>query len=244
MIKKLTDFNDLSGVLSPLLPLIYVDFEFKNTETDGAYVQTDEKNEIVAVFSLKNGCATLIKLGGIIDVEELEGFFSFLSVDSCLSDSSIFSDKEKMLPLLQKNIRQKARSDSFVLDEHSRLSQYKDVYDLLNENGDNFLEWFTVTGKKVSNKKALAIYKCEDKIPVSVAFATAIYKGKAIISGVSTVENYRKRGYASKCVRELSDELGGRGISSVYLWCEEHNLPFYEKIGFFDIGNVFIREDF
>ncbi len=244
MIKKLTDFNDLSGVLSPLLPLIYVDFEFNNTETDGAFIQLDEKNEIVAVFSLKNGCATLIKLSGNIDVEELEGFFSFLSVDSCLSDTSVFPNKEKILPLLQKNIRQKARSNSFVLDEHSHFSQYKDVYDLLNENGDNFLEWFTVTGKKVSNKKALAIYKCENRTPISVAFATAIYKGYAIISGVSTVESCRRKGYASKCVRELSDELGGRGIKSVYLWCEEYNLPFYEKLGFFNVGNVFVREDF
>ena len=244
MIKKVKDSDELSGVLSPLLPLIYADFEFNNTETDGVYIQIDDKNEIASVFSLKNGCVTLIKSAGFADYEELNEFFSFLSVGSCLSDARIFSNSEKVLPLLKCVIKQQKEDDIRQLDKYSRISEYQSVYDLLSENGGNFAEWFAVTSKKINNKKSVAVYECENNIPVSVAIATAIYNKTAIVSGVFTLENCRKKGYASKCVSALLGELNNMGIDSIYLWCEEHNLPFYEKLGFEEYGSVFIREVF
>ncbi len=244
MIEKVTHSGVLSGVSSPLLPLIYADFEFNNTGTDGVYVQTTDKNEIVTVFSLKNSCVTLTALNGIVDLEELNEFFSFLSVESVLCDCSIFPGTEKVLPLLWCETTPHSNNDVLKLDEYSRLSDYKSVYDLLSENGSNFSEWFAVTSKKINNKKSVAVYKCENEIPVSVAIATAIYNQTAIISGVFTLGNCRKKGYASQCVSALLIELSSMGVKPVYLWCEEENLQFYEKLGFTKVGNVFVREDF
>ena len=51
-LEKITDIGILSGVSSPLLPLIYADFEFNNTETDGLYVQRNGGNKVTSVFSL------------------------------------------------------------------------------------------------------------------------------------------------------------------------------------------------
>lgn len=242
MIKKVIRSDVLSGVSSPLLPLIYADFEFNNGGNDGVYLQTDDDNELATVFSLRNGCATLVHLNGNVDSEELSEFFSFLSVKDCLSDEGVFKTGET-LSLLKYQIKENTKADTVKLDKFSRLEDYKAVYDLLSENGNNFPEWFAVTSKKINNEKAVAVYICENSVFISVAIAAAIYNGDAIISGVFTRENHRKKGYASKCVSALLDELSHMGINSVYLWCEENNLQLYETIGFVKIGNV-VREDF
>ena len=244
MIKKVIHPDVLSGVSSPLLPLIYADLEFNNAETDGVYVQTDTKDEIITVFSLKNGCVTLTKSKFFVDSEELEEFFSFLSVDSCLSDADVFGNNSKNLPLLKCEINEKKQSDALKLDEYSRLCEYESVYNLLSGNGENFPQWFSVASKKINSKKAVVVYRNENSIPVSVAMATAVYKGTAIVSGVFTLLDCRKKGYASQCVSALLSELYDMGVKSVYLWCEEDIVPFYEKIGFKKDGNVFVREVF
>lgn len=243
MIKKVIRSDVLSGVSSPLLPLIYADFEFNNGGNDGVYLQTDDNNDFATVFSLRNGCATLMHLNENIDFEELSEFFSFLSVKECLSDKDVFVKRGETLPLLKCDIKGDMNATVSKLDKYSRLEDYKAVYDLLSDNGDNFPEWFAVTSKKINSEKAVCVYICENNALVSVAIATAIYNGDAIISGVFTREDYRNKGYASKCVSSILGELNHVGIKSAYLWCEEHNLPFYKKIGFVQIGNV-VREDF
>lgn len=244
MIKKVTDTDILSGVSSPLLPLIYADFEFGFTESDGVYAQISDENEIISIFSLKNGCATLTGINENVDSEELNEFFSFLSVKSCLSDKCVWGKDEKAFSLLKCNISGETNHDLLKLDEYSRLSDYECIYCLLNENGKNFPEWFAVTSKKINGKKSVCVYKYENNVQVSVAIATAIYNKTAVISGVFTDSLYRKKGYASQCVSALLSELGALKVESVYLWCEENNLPFYEKIGFINVGSVFVREDF
>ena len=71
MIKKVTDINSLSGVLSPLLPLICGDFVYPYNDTDGAYIQLDENEDITAVLSLKNGSATVVKINSSVDLKEI-----------------------------------------------------------------------------------------------------------------------------------------------------------------------------
>ncbi|MBO5064644.1 MAG: GNAT family N-acetyltransferase [Clostridia bacterium] len=244
MIEKVIHPDVLSGVSSPLLPLIYVDFEFNSTETDGVFIQKDDQNIITALFSLKNGCATLTVSDGSADYEELKEFFSFLSVEVCLSDAGDFCDGFKALPLLTCAAKRWAESDVLKLDEYSRLSDYKAVYGLLTENGDNFPQWFSVTSKKINSKKSVAVYKCADGIPVSTAVAAAVYNNIAVISGVFTLETHRKKGYASQCVKALLNDLDNMGVRSVHLWCEENKLPFYRKLGFEEFGKVFVREVF
>lgn len=244
MIKKVTDSDELSGVLSPLLPLISADFEFNNTETDGLYVQRNGEDEVTSVFYLKNGCVTLAAVDDAVDTEELNQFFTFLSVDSCLSDSDIFTDNCKALPLLCGDTGSAENTGAVKLDEYSRLCEYEAAYSLLNDNGNNFPQWFAVASKKINIKKSVLVYMCENNVPVSVAMATAVYNNTAIISGVFTRADCRGKGFASKCVSSLLSELNAMGVVSAYLWCEKHNLPFYERLGFSVCGNVFVREGF
>ena len=73
MIEKVTDFGSLSGVLSPLLPLVYADGSFSQNDLDGAFFQKSEYDELQAVLSLKNTCVTLIVISED-GIEELENW--------------------------------------------------------------------------------------------------------------------------------------------------------------------------
>ena len=88
MIEKITDFKSLSGVLSPLLPLIFADGSFSHNDLDGAFLQKDENDELQAIFSLKNTCVTLILISDK-EIEELRNFFSFCGVTEILSDKPL-----------------------------------------------------------------------------------------------------------------------------------------------------------
>ena len=58
MIEKLTHIGKLSGVSSPLLPLLYAGLKYPSTDVDGVYIQTDNA-EIQSFVSLKNSCAVV-----------------------------------------------------------------------------------------------------------------------------------------------------------------------------------------
>lgn len=242
MIYKVTDKNNLSGVSSPLLPLIYADFDFNTNDTDGVYAQYDTVGESTCIFSLKNGCATVIKSGNA-NFEELEAFFRFSDVGDVISDFSFGSEGEKILPLLGTEPLSTEITGIQFLTEKSTLNEYRDIYDLLNTESDNFPQWYSVFSKKINNRKALAVYKKIDGKAVSTAVVTSVYNKTAVISGVFTDSCYRHRGLASQCVLSLLNELNKLNTEISYLWCENSKTEFYEKLGFSPKGQVYIREE-
>ena len=59
MIKKVTDSDELSGVLSPLLPLLYADYGYSTSDINGVYVQRE--NDVIQSFiSVKNGKLNIV----------------------------------------------------------------------------------------------------------------------------------------------------------------------------------------
>ena len=84
-------------------------------------------------------------------------FFTFLSVDSCLSDLDIFTDC-KALPLLCGDTGSAEKTGAIKLDEYSRLCEYEAAYSLLNDNGNNFPQWFAAASKKINSKKSVLVY--------------------------------------------------------------------------------------
>ncbi len=244
MIKRVTDINSLSGVLSPLLPLICTDHLFSCNSADGAFIQLDENDNITAVLSLKNGSATITKTNFKVDLKELETFLKVLGVLSVVSDFSLENEAEKCYPLLKCNPYNSEKNDVCVLSEKSSIAEYKTVFDMLSDSDGDFENWFPSFSKKINQKKAMAVYKAVDGVAVSTATATAVYNKTAIISGVFTSENYRKKGYASSCIKSFLSELYHLGVREAYLWCEERNLSFYNKLGFINCGEVYVREEF
>ncbi len=243
MIKKVTGINSLSGVLSPLLPLIFGDFKYPYNDTDGAYVQLDENENITAVLSLKNGSATVVKKTSSVDINELKTLFSFLGVTSVLSDFSLQFSNEKTYNLLMCTPGKNEIDGTHTISVESSICEYKTVYSLLSQNGENFEKWFTVFSKKINNGFAAAVYKNVNEIPVSTAAATAIYNDTAVISGVYTSADFRNKGYASACVKGLLNQLYISGVKKTYLWCENKNISFYKKLGFTLCGEVYCGDE-
>ncbi len=243
MIEKVTDFGSLSGVLSPLLPLIFADGIFSRSDIDGAFIQKNENDVIQAFFSLKNTCVTLSVIDENAD-EELESFFSFCGVTGILSDKPVVKlcGNEKELHLMAYCGEPEKESNCFTITSESALSEYQNVYNVVFENGDNFENWFPEFSKKINTSNAFATYIKDENNIISVAISPGVYENCGVIAGVYTLDEYRKKGYAGKCVKALLNVLNKNDISNAYLWCEEKNISFYEKFNFKKIGKIYFGE--
>lgn len=238
MIKKVTNNIDLSGVSSPLLPLIYCDFYFNSGDTEGVYFQYDENNELTSVFSLKNGCVTLVRVKEA-DFHEVLMFFSFLGISDVLSDCAL-NEKFKGFPLLDITTQCENTNDVEFLSVKSKISEYRSVYNLLSDNADDFSNWYGNFSRKINSDTACGVYKFYDNSVVSTATATAVYDKSAVVSGVFTNSGYRGKGYATECVRALINQLHQQDVNKIYLWCEEDKIPFYKKMGFNENGKIYL----
>lgn len=241
MIKKLTDFSSLSGVTSPLLPLIYVDFLNNRSDTEGAFVQfVDEVPSLL--FSMKGGCVNLIVLSDGFDEDELMSFLGFFCVNQVVSDFKITSDY-KEYPLYKAENTKENFGGCDYLNSTSALGMYRGIYSLLNNGEDNFDIWYTDFSRKLNNGNGEATFLRRDDNIVSCAVSPAVFGDTAIIGGVATRGEYQKQGFASSCVCGLVDRLFSRNVNNIYLWCQEKNRSFYENNGFVPAGSVYICEE-
>lgn len=243
MIEKITDFRSLSGVFSPLLPLVYADGSFSQNDLDGAFLQKSESDEIQAVFSLKNTCVTLLAIDNNA-TEEFEKFFSFCGVTEILSDKPLthFCHTQKELNLFEYHGNFEEQNNCIALTSESTIKEYQDIYNIVFEEGCNFDNWYPEFSKKINSFNAFGAYLKVNGNVISVAISPAIYKDASVIAGVCTLKEYRNKGYASACVKALLNELNKNNISEIYLWCEDNNIDFYNKLDFKNIGKIYFGE--
>lgn len=243
MIERVTDSSLFSGVLSPLFPLIYGDFKFSANLSDGVFVQRDADKNITSFLSLKNGTSTLVKVGFDVDADEIKSFFNLFGVTSFVSNFSLARQNEKIYRLLSSVPYFENCDGAEIITPKSTIGEYRGVFGLLSDNAENFERWFPAFSKKINKEFAAAAFTCVDGVPVSTATATAVYGDTAVISGVFTSEAYRNKGKASLCMSKLMSELCSENVQKVYLWCEDGNIPFYEKFNFTVFGEVYCGED-
>ncbi len=243
MIEKIVDIGSLSGVSSPLLPLVFADGCFSLNDIDGAFLQGAENGEIQAVFSLKNTCVTLILIDDSA-IEELEKFCSFCGVTEILSDKPLtkLSVTQKELDLFEFNGEFECENNCLSINSKSAICEYQDIYNIVFEDENNFENWFPEFSKKINSFKAFATYLKVDETVVSAAISPAVYNGNAIIAGVYTLKEYRNKGFASACIKGLLNEFNENNISKIYLWCEDKNVDFYSNLNFKNIGRIYLGE--
>ncbi len=246
MIKEITSLNVFSGVNSPLLPRIVSVFEFK-CGNDNVWEQVNADGKTVALLSSSNGDFTLI-LTAETDYEELFEFLKFNSFSSIVSNLSfknfLKNTDEKVFPVFQYKL-DKFNENKKLLNElglSSRSSDYKKVYETLfsDDSSIDFESWFYDFSKKISKNRAKAVFKEFDNKVVSVALSPSVCEENVIISGVFTLEEYRKRGFSFECINALLYSLKKDDIKNVYLWCDDALSSFYEKAGFNKITEVYI----
>lgn len=238
MIEKLTDADVLSGVPSPLLPLMYADYRYSTSDIDGVYVQRE--NDVIQSFiSVKNGCATVYVEEDDFSHEEMESFLSFLHIGQVISNMSL-GDGYRNIPLLKITSEPCVADDLQVTSPAWSLSQYKSLYRLLADENDSFDSWFADFSHRVNDGFACGVAATDYR---SCAVAPCIYGDSGIIAGVYTESQYRGQGLAQKCIKTLLRTLNAKGIKNIYLWCNEDKVKFYEKSGFRVIGSLYMREE-
>ncbi len=249
MIKKLTDKGALSGVSSPLLPLVYCDAFVGASGTDGLYAAQNSKGENIALFSLKNGRAVFAYFEGEA-WEEIGLFFSFNGVDEILSSSPVTSN-QKELPLMCKmlnaceHFEKTSRLSIHYLNKESSFSHYEKLSSVVGEDVGkvfDFSAWYINLSTKIASDMALLSYISDGENISAYSCVNAIYKDIALVSGVYTVAAYRGRGFAGDCLKGLICACARLSAKSIYLWCENEKIPFYEKFGFSQNGKVYIGE--
>ncbi len=221
--------------------MVYTDFLFPLSDSDGVYEGVYEEKSAF-LLSLKNGTATLIKTGDSFDTEELVAFLRFWSVNDIISDfKTDFINKEYHLYSCVP--KEQLNQATELLTPFSRFFEYKKIYEILNPDGKNFDYWFSSFSRKINSSKNICCYYNEAEAVNSVCVVSGIYNGKAVISGVATHSENQKKGYASKCIKSVLNELYNKNISDVYLWCEHKNTAFYEKLGFNKIGEIYYKTE-
>lgn len=243
MIKRISDIKFLSGVSSPLFPLVYCDFNCAYRDNDGVFVQLSDENVTTAVMSLKNSSLTLVQIAEGIDTDEIEKYIEFFSVKSVVSDFPFNKREYKKMPLMCRESVYCNTHSADVVEPSSGVQVYKSIFELLYSEGD-FSVWYPSFSKRINSGFGEAVFKKQGDVIVSTGVCTAIYNNVAIVSGVFTLPSYRGKGYAGDCISTLVSQLSQKGVKEIYLWCENKNTGFYSKLGFIQRGVIYVREDF
>ncbi|TCP20771.1 hypothetical protein EV207_1498 [Scopulibacillus darangshiensis] len=90
--------------------------------------------------------------------------------------------------------------------------------------------------RALKNGTSRSFFIMEDGKMVSTASTTAENSLSAMVVGVATLENYKKRGYATKCMLRLCSLLLDEGKELCLFYDNPAAGAIYKRIGFEDIG--------
>lgn len=241
MIIKSEQLADINGGFPPFMSVINTDFLFTRGVSDGVYFQ-ELNGERTLLFSLRGITATICRLSENADTRELVAFLEFQGIKNVLSDFFFEEICFEERAVLRITPEQDELYDIIPVTPLSKLGDYKSVFDLLFPDG-SFEAWYPLFCAKVNNGSACGAYIMNNGISVSCAVAPFVFGDSAVIAGVFTSENYRKKGYATKCVAALLSELNKKNVKNAYLWCEDKNIKLYENTGFSQYGKIYIKKE-
>ncbi len=233
-----------SGVDSPLYARIYTEFYNNKSEFNAVYVQRSYTGNITALISCKDKRGALITLGNH-DLDEIKCFCELNGI------ISVISFDEAAVRYLFDNIRvYNALKLSFLnLDEcnskhitaGASVDFYRSLYECVSPGTSlDFESFYCDFSPKLLKNQSDGFYIDVDGIVASCALTPYISKTASIISGVSTLEKYRRLGFGGDCVKNLCSYLYKHEVENIYLWCEDSRLAFYKGLGFEKFSNIYI----
>lgn len=241
MIKKLCEFTDINGGLPPFMSVINTDFYFPRSVSDGVYFQEID-GERTLLFSFRGVTATICRLNEKADTGELSSFLKFQGIKKVLSDFFFEEICLEERAVLKATPEYEEFYDAIVVTPSSVLSDYENVFNLLSRDG-SFEMWYPLFSAKINSSFSCGVYMMESDAPVSCAVAPFVFGNTAVVAGVFTREDYRNKGYATKCVKALLNELYKKNVDDVYLWCEDKNINLYKNIGFSLCGKIYVKKE-
>ena len=121
-------------------------------------------------------------------------------------------------------------------------SNYYEFYDIIsrcheNYNLDDFENWFVDISHRVRHKTASTFMLEVDGKFVSTVAVLSITPNSIFLSAVSTLPEERGNRYAHSLIKSVCDKYPDR---TVFLFCAEDKVPFYEKAGFINMSKIFV----
>lgn len=183
---------------------------------------------------------TLIS-SGEADYEEITKFLKFTGYSSVTCSET---DAERLFrgydtfSLMKFSARpqEQEHNDIVFISNSSCEADYRRIFTLQEQKQTPFNIWYSDFALKVSKAVATGALYYKDKEVVSMALVPAKCELGAIVGSVITGECYRGKGYASKCLQALRNELNCK----LYLWCSNDLEPFYEKNGYENTGKIVV----
>lgn len=226
-----TVFNYL-GENNSAIFLAYTNLYLNERLNDGiVWVQTDKNNSITAVVATGENGKCLLFANENADFNELS---FILNEDFSSPDALAFKQIDKKY-LLNKKL-------DFVKSEKG--INYKDFAKIKALDSSEFNEHTDLVALKMFfNLKGMCegVLISDSGEDISGGFIT-FSNDFAVITDVFTKEEYRGKGYGKRLVENL---LKCSAKENVYLTSKEHNLPFYKKLGFNVVKEIYTyKKDF
>lgn len=204
--------------------------------------QTDENDDIISVISKVDNCVTV--LGYELDVKSCDELKEFVNVIGynvlCLPENlamKMFDESKIHTKSVMKYFGAKTHQAQSKIKEIDLFDLYKLIFtchnlDKTKEKRDMFV---TDLSHRIRHKFADAYAVVQKDKYVSCAVALSITETDVLLGGVATYSEYRKNGYAKKCIYELIRRNSNRNI---FIFCEDDKIEFYNKLEFRKISNM------
>jgi hypothetical protein len=186
-----------------------------------------------------------------VEAFHAEGFAEIMSNDPSFKMMSGLKEfTEKIEPYLNKQLKRKRQTYyakctslntnnvdvSIVQQAHPENAEA--LVELLNAIPEFSSSANTVERKRrgLENRISRSFFIMENGKMVSIASTEAENSLSAMVVGVATLENYKKKGYATKCMLKLCSELLPEGKELCLFYDNPAAGAIYKRIGFEDIG--------
>jgi len=199
---------------------------------------TQEIDEKVTAFIIKFYGAVTVSSSADADIDEVEEFLGVIGFDSLTCD---YKEGNAFVMKLEKGRDFKG---SIVTNcNFIENSNYKEFYGILTRCHKDFLpnvyeDWFVDINHRVRHGYAETHLFSRDGELTSCVAVLSVLDDAIFITGVSTLPEYRGQHFAHTLIGHICEKHSDK---TVYLFCAEDKVPFYEKAGFKNTSKIYFK---
>jgi predicted GNAT family acetyltransferase len=244
MIRKCTkdDLNILNEYLyqkKELNLFVISDIEVFGLEDDNIEIFIDYDKTIRTIYLRFFNNMCLVSYENIIDNDFLKSFIEKHSIENINGERDLIH-KIELDNFITKDFYFSSLNKLEIEVDTTGVSQlnvtnFEPYIDKCNKVFNNSNGYEAARAELEKNSKHIYVYKENDEV-VSGASSSAESKELAMIVGVFTEENQRRKGLAKKCVFALSQKLLSEGKTVCLFYDNPNAAKMYEKIGFKHTG--------
>lgn len=176
-----------------------------------------------AVLSYDSECA---------DADELLSFFTMKGFSTLLCRDDFHMDCRFDSGFVMECGNKCIRSCGYEIRSLNSFDEFKKLYDFVGYEG-SFEAWYADISRRVRTGTSAACCVLENGKMISCAVLSSIYDNCAVLSGVQTKPEFRKKGIGSGVVSHICRQVPG----TVYIMRElNKNEHFYSELGFKNNG--------